>query len=102
MKKNFNNKMTLIEIIDESVKVFGEEGHISFHPHLWFIALQDLEFTDKITLVIRKEDILPGQMAEYKAIKLYVSSDPTPGTVYEDRILKAMVALQHPELLEFT
>jgi len=96
-------KMSLIKLIDESVEMFGEggeEGHISFHPYLWHTAiLQDQEFVNKVTLVTADADRSPGQVAEYKGVKIFVSTDPTPGSVYQDRIFKAIIALQYPELL---
>lgn len=93
--------MSLIKLIDDSVETFGkcgEEGHISFHPYLWHTAMQDQEFVGKITRV-PKEDRSPGQVAEYKGVKLLVSTDPTPGMIYQDRIFRAVIALQYPELL---
>ena len=95
--------MSLIKLIDDTVEMFGEsgdEGHISFHPYVWHTAiLKDQEFIDKITLLTGKERRSTGQVAEYKGVKIFVSADPTPGMVYQDRIFKAFIALQYPELL---
>lgn len=91
--------MKLIKLIEDSAEQFGETGHIIFHPYLWHTALLDQEFLSAITTA--KVDRSTGQVAELKGIKLYVAADPTPVAVYQDRILKAMIALQAPHLLEF-
>jgi len=93
--------MGLIKLIEDSVEQFGKHGqHITLHPHLWHTAMQDQEFVDKIVMVA-KEDKSPGQVARYKGVKIFISAGPTQGWVYEERILKALVALQAPHLLEF-
>ncbi len=91
--------MNLLKLIDKSVEQFGEKGHIIFHPYLWYIATLDQEFLNAIT--ITKVDRSTGQVAEYKGVKIILAADPTPVCIYQDRILKALVALQTPDLLEF-
>ncbi len=93
--------MNLLKLIDESVEQFGEGGHIIFHPHLWHTAMQDLEFVSKLVRVPPSEAEL-GQVGEVNGIKIFVRVDTRAPSMFEDRILKALVALQHPELLEFT
>lgn len=92
--------MSLVKLIEDSAKKFGEQGHISLHPYLWHIAMLDREFVSRITTIPYPES-KTGQIAELKGIKIFISADPTPGRVYQDRILKALVALQAPDLLEF-
>jgi len=92
--------MSLIKLIEDSVKEFGEGGHISLHPYLWYTAMQDPEFIDAVTRVPVSESKL-GLVGELKGIKIFVAADPTPALVYQERIMKALVALQAPELLDF-
>lgn len=90
--------MNLINLIKDSVEEFGDQGHIIFHPHLFHTAMQNPKFCEKMKTV---RDGDPGQVGEIGGIKIFVRVDTRAPSMFEDRILKALVALQHPELLEF-
>ena len=90
----------MIKLIEDAVKEWGEGGHIILHPHLFHTAMQDQEFVSKLVRIPRSESEL-GQVGEISGVKILVRVDTRAPSMFEDRILKALVALQHPELLEF-